>query len=180
LVTYLRASLLTVIIRYVPLLREQFLLTWSHTEERAVPWVVGAALAIRRDAFEAVGGFDESFFMYSEEVDLCYRLSLAGWPTYFTPKATIVHRGGASTVQVRADMAVGLYMSTRQFYQRHYSRWQALQLRLVDSYNMLWNISRDIVRLLGTRRAESKLRLADDIAIWARILFANSSGTQQR
>jgi N-acetylglucosaminyl-diphospho-decaprenol L-rhamnosyltransferase len=59
----------------------------------------GAALLIRMSAFEEVGGFDEAFFMYSEETDLCRRLRRLGWQISFTPDATFVHVGAASTSQ---------------------------------------------------------------------------------
>jgi N-acetylglucosaminyl-diphospho-decaprenol L-rhamnosyltransferase len=54
-------------------------------------------LLIRRDAFDAVGGFDPSFFMFYEELDLAWRMRKAGWETGFCPSATFVHVGGAST-----------------------------------------------------------------------------------
>ncbi|HYO15860.1 MAG TPA: glycosyltransferase family 2 protein [Thermoanaerobaculia bacterium] len=58
----------------VPVLRDRWLLSHSlHDRPRVVPWVLGAALALRREAFETIGGFDTSFFMYSEEIDLCWR-----------------------------------------------------------------------------------------------------------
>lgn len=50
----------------------------------------GAAIAIRGEAFEAVGGFDESFFMYFEDADLSYRLKAAGWQVHFAPVTTVV------------------------------------------------------------------------------------------
>jgi GT2 family glycosyltransferase len=59
----------------------------------------GAALLIRMTALEEVGGFDESFFMYSEETDLCQRLRRAGWEISFAADATFVHVGAASTSQ---------------------------------------------------------------------------------
>jgi GT2 family glycosyltransferase len=60
-------------------------------------FLVGAALLLRREAFEQVGGFDRSFFMFSEEVDLCWRLQEAGWRVGVCPGARFVHVGGAST-----------------------------------------------------------------------------------
>jgi N-acetylglucosaminyl-diphospho-decaprenol L-rhamnosyltransferase len=57
----------------------------------------GAALLLRRRAFEQIGGFDESFFMYGEDADLCARLRGAGWEVEFCPAARFVHVGGGST-----------------------------------------------------------------------------------
>lgn len=68
----------------------------DHSTARAVECVKGAALLVRRSAFEEVGGFDERFFLYAEESDLCARLRARGWRVLFEPAARIVHRGGAS------------------------------------------------------------------------------------
>lgn len=62
-------------------------------------WVVGAALLLRREALLAVGGFDERYDMFSEEVDLAWRLRERGWLTRWTPAATAIHVEGASTTQ---------------------------------------------------------------------------------
>jgi N-acetylglucosaminyl-diphospho-decaprenol L-rhamnosyltransferase len=56
--------------RHIPLLRNSYLRTWPHNAARVLPWLKGAALAIRRTAFDAVGGFDPSYFMYFEDADL--------------------------------------------------------------------------------------------------------------
>jgi N-acetylglucosaminyl-diphospho-decaprenol L-rhamnosyltransferase len=69
---------------------------FAHDEPRRAEWVMGYAMLVRREAFEEVGGFDESFFMFSEETDLCRRLWDAGWEVWFTPEAEFTHVGGAS------------------------------------------------------------------------------------
>ena len=60
-------------------------------ERRAVGWVIGAAMLVRREAFDAVGGFDEGFFLYMEDADLCRRLSLAGWDVDYLPDIRLRH-----------------------------------------------------------------------------------------
>ena len=60
-----------------------------------VDWVSGACMMIRRDAFAAVGGMDEQFFLYWEDADLCRRLNQAGWKTYYHPGVTVTHLTGA-------------------------------------------------------------------------------------
>jgi len=69
---------------------------------RAGEFLQGAALLLRREAFDAVGGFDERFFMYGEDADLCARLRAAGWEVELCPTARFVHLGAAST-SGRAD-----------------------------------------------------------------------------
>jgi N-acetylglucosaminyl-diphospho-decaprenol L-rhamnosyltransferase len=71
----------------------------SFTEPRTVGWVAGTAVALRREAFEAVGGFDEVFFFFVEDVDLCRRLWDAGWEVWFEPRAVAEHAWGTSWTQ---------------------------------------------------------------------------------
>ncbi len=69
---------------------------FDHESVREVDWLYGACLLVRREAADAVGLFDEDFFMFSEEVDWCYRFRAAGWKVLFDPGAEVVHVGGAS------------------------------------------------------------------------------------
>lgn len=82
-------------------------------------WVLGAALAARRDALVQVGGFDEAYFMYSEEVDLCYRVKQAGWRNFILPSAHVVHFGGESTRQMPAAMKAELFRSKVRYFRKH-------------------------------------------------------------
>ena len=72
---------------------------WPHDEERQVDWAVGAALLLRRDALDQIGAFDESFFMYAEDLEWGWRAAHAGWETWFTPEAVVRHVGNASGVR---------------------------------------------------------------------------------
>jgi GT2 family glycosyltransferase len=139
----------------------------SESAVRVVSWVLGAALAIRRTAFDVVGGFDESYFMYFEEVDLCYRLNQVGWQTHYVPKALVKHVGGASTKSHRASMLQQLYKSLCHFYQQYYSGGQKFQLRLILTYLMLRNIMRDSFR---SYRANRKDDMLENVSIWRSIL----------
>jgi len=69
---------------------------FAHDAAREVDWLSGAALLVRRDAVDAVGLFDEDFFMFSEEVDWQTRFRRAGWTIWFCPDAVVTHIGGAS------------------------------------------------------------------------------------
>jgi N-acetylglucosaminyl-diphospho-decaprenol L-rhamnosyltransferase len=69
---------------------------FDHGSARPVDWVMGACFLVRRAATEAVGFFDEGFFLFSEETDWLYRFHEAGWTVWFTPDAQAVHVGGAT------------------------------------------------------------------------------------
>jgi GT2 family glycosyltransferase len=69
---------------------------FDHDEPREVEWVMGACFLVRREAADAVGLFDEDFFLFSEETDWLYRFHLAGWKTWFFPGAEVVHVGGGT------------------------------------------------------------------------------------
>ena len=75
-----------------------------HAVEREADWVSGACLMVRREAFDAVAGFDERFFLYEEDADLCRRLRAAGWSVLYTPAAEARHTLGSS--MARAPGAV--------------------------------------------------------------------------
>jgi hypothetical protein len=151
----------------LPRLRRRYFLTqWPHDSDRSVPWALGAALGIRREAFEAVGGFDRSFFLFAEEVDLCWRLRRAGWHVHFTPRATVVHAGGQSTARDRVRMAVQRVAGARLFYRRHYPRWRVALLEGMIRGSMLVRWGRDTVRGRLARDPELRTRLAEDVAVW--------------
>jgi N-acetylglucosaminyl-diphospho-decaprenol L-rhamnosyltransferase len=130
-----------------------------------VPWVTGAALAIRKAAFEAVGGFDSSFFMYYEEVDLSYRLLGSGWETHFTPTAEVTHVGGASTVQQRQPMYAQQIAAAIHYSERHQTRLAVASTIGALRFSLACRLLGDTARLYLTRNAERRERLRDDIAM---------------
>ena len=92
---------------------------------------LGAALMIRAETLTEVGTFDERFFMYCEEIDLCHRIWTAGWQIYCVPQAEIVHLVGQSTRQFRDRMFVALWQSRFLMFEKHRSpafRWAARRL----------------------------------------------------
>lgn len=77
--------------------RRYRMLDWDHGSSASVDWVSGSCFLVRRTAWEALGGFDEAYFMYVEDVDLCWRASRAGWRVGFEPAARVLHVQGVST-----------------------------------------------------------------------------------
>jgi GT2 family glycosyltransferase len=92
---------------------------WNDSGPRPVEAIKGACLIVRRDALAAGEPLlDERYFMYTEEVDLCYRLAQAGWALYWIPLAHVTHLGEASSRQAYNAMYVQLYRSKVQFYRK--------------------------------------------------------------
>jgi N-acetylglucosaminyl-diphospho-decaprenol L-rhamnosyltransferase len=88
----------------------------------SVDWVSGSCMVIRREAFDAVGGFDTRYFMYFEEMDICLRLHRAGWKVVLDPSVTIVHREGGSTRHAPFRKVVNHHRGALRFYCRFHRR----------------------------------------------------------
>ncbi|MHB8663047.1 MAG: glycosyltransferase family 2 protein [Acidimicrobiales bacterium] len=84
-------------------------------EGGAVDWVSGAFIALRRSAFEAIGGFDESYFMFMEDVDLCRRLHQAGWGVAYEPAGSVMHLEGASRASAPYRMIIAHHRSLLRY-----------------------------------------------------------------
>ncbi|MDD5747679.1 MAG: glycosyltransferase family 2 protein [Actinomycetota bacterium] len=92
----------------------------DHETEMEVDWVSGAFIAFKRKAFDDVGGFDEDYHMYVEDVDICWRLREAGWKVYFTPKSLITHHIGKSSEVVPVRMLYHHHRSMFRFHRKTY------------------------------------------------------------
>ena len=95
--------------------RRYKMLDWDHEGARAVDWVSGACCLVRRQTWEELGGFDESYFMYMEDVDLCRRAGRSGWRIVYEPAAEVVHVQGASTDQHAYRMILAHHRSMLQY-----------------------------------------------------------------
>jgi N-acetylglucosaminyl-diphospho-decaprenol L-rhamnosyltransferase len=155
---------------HIPVLRFFYLASFAHDRSRPVPWVSGAALAIRRSAFDAVGGFDPSYFMYYEEVDLAYRLHQAGWETHFTPVTDVTHLGGASTSQQAGPMFSQQVAAALQYFQRHHSQARVVHAVMAFRFAMRGKVVADSVRYRLARCDDRKRELAARLKNWRRVL----------
>ena len=148
-------------------------------EPRRVDWILGAALALRSSAVAAVGGFDESYYMYNEEVDLCLRLRRAGWEIHYVPVATVAHAGGASTMQYRPAMAAQYVRSTMRLYTEHFPGPRRTQLRLVLGAALASRLLRDGTRLALTRAPDSRAKLEKEVGVWREALAALAASQRE-
>jgi GT2 family glycosyltransferase len=111
----------------------------------SVDWVSGACLLIRRDALTSVGGFDEGYFLYWEDADLCRRLRNAGWHVRYVPGAAVTHQVGRSSQTARA-------LSVREF---HRSAYRYYVTHVVPQW---WHPGRPVAwAILSARRAWKQL-----------------------
>lgn len=100
--------------------------------ERVAGWLSGSCLLVRREAFDAVGGFDPAYFMYFEDLDLCERIGRAGWQNVYVPTSVVTHEGAASTRSNPREMADAHHASAWRYLSRRYTgvRWAPVRLVL--------------------------------------------------
>jgi N-acetylglucosaminyl-diphospho-decaprenol L-rhamnosyltransferase len=117
--------------------------TAAYRRERGVPserlagWLSGSCMLVRREAFDAVGGFDPGYFMYFEDLDLCERVGRAGWDVVYVPEATVEHAGGHATQRHRRRMAKAHHDSAYRYLSRRYAGLRYLPLRVLFAVG-LW------------------------------------------
>ncbi|HEX6463670.1 MAG TPA: glycosyltransferase family 2 protein [Vicinamibacterales bacterium] len=118
----------------------------AQLESAEVDWVMAASILIRRKAFDEVGGFDERYFLYWEDADLCRRLRDRGWTTRYVPGAIVEHPGGASAATDAAFATREFHRSAYRYYATHVvpspwhpARWFA---KAALSLRAAWKISR--------------------------------------
>ena len=99
------------------------------SEPRTAGWLSGSCILVRRSAYDAVGGFDEGFFMYFEDVDLGYRLGRAGWQSLYWPTAVVEHSGAHSTSSDSARMILVHHESAYRYLAKKYRGWYLAPLR---------------------------------------------------
>ena len=119
-------------------------------------WVLGAALMIRRAVFQQTGMLDEDYFMYSEEIDMCYRAKQNGWRIYVIPNTPVIHLGGQSTRQTPGKMKAELFRSKVRYFEKHFGSIPAICLQCMFGLSIL--VKQWIYRFRG------KSELSD---IWA-------------
>lgn len=127
----------------------------TYAERRSVDWVSGACLLVRRDLLARLGGWDERFFMYCEDIDLCKRVRDLGFDVVFEPAAVAVHEGGASAP--RASLLPVLAASRLRYAEKHYSTPRVLLERTGIALN---GLTHAVVSTQGPGARRGHLRAA--------------------
>ncbi len=142
------------------ILKRYYLLDRPDDEIQPVDWAVGAALLIRREALHQVGPLDEEFFMYSEELDWCYRLKAQGWEVVYLPTAQVVHQEGRSSEQVLPARHIHFQRSKVLFFKRYYGwRGEVLRWFILSTYLYLFLLE-GLKWLVGHKRSLRRERVA--------------------
>lgn len=143
-------------------------MSWTYRATRfpkRVGYVDGAVMMIRRAAFDAVQGFDESFHYYAEDIDICLRLKEVGWEVFNVPGVTVIHvRGGSSTrVEGRSERLLELQLKAdTQLMKKHRSTWTIkpyIWMCRLHAYKMML-----MYRMLAVCSADFSSSQADSLA----------------
>lgn len=107
---------------WIPIWGVKPLFSKKRIDSTSVSVISGACLAVRKEVFDAVGGFSEEYFMYSEDVDLCYKIKKSGKTNIFTNRCTVVHHGGGSSRQhpISAFSAKMMLESKKMYFRLHH------------------------------------------------------------
>lgn len=126
-----------------------------------VDWVTGAAMMVRGSVIAQVGGMDEAFFMYSEELDWCRRIKAAGWRVVYFPHAAIVHLEGRSSEQVVTARHIYFQKAKLRYFRKYHGRLFSATLRLFLLASYAWQLLLEAAKgLLGHRRDLRRQRVA--------------------
>lgn len=133
-------------------LRRYYVLDTADDDVQEVDWVVGACMLVRREVVMQVGAFDERFFMYSEELDWCYRIKKAGWKVVYLPTAKVTHYEAKSSEQNLLGRNMYFHDSKCSFYEKHFGAWQGGLMRCVVLLNFGFQIAEDVLKLIFLSR----------------------------
>jgi len=135
------------------ILRHYYVQDVADGETAVVDWVTGACLLVRREVVEQIGGLDEDYFMYSEELDWCRRIKAAGWQIIYLPTAQVIHHEGKSSEQAVTERHINFQRAKLRYFYKYHGRWTAWLLRLFILLNYLWQLNVEALKgLVGHKR----------------------------
>ena len=148
------------------LLRRYYALDLPDDASADVDWLMGACLLVPRAVYEQVGGLDEGYFMYSEELDWCRRIKATGRRVVYYPAAQVIHHAGQSSDQAITARHVNFQRAKLRYYRKYHGRAAAAALRLFLLASYAWQLALEGVKgLLGSKPALRRQRVAAYAAV---------------
>lgn len=125
-----------------------------------VDWLTGACIMVPRAVYEQIGGLDEGYYMYSEELDWCRRIKTAGWRVVYHPVARIVHHVGKSSEQAVTARHINFQRAKLRYYRKYHGRAVAGALRLFLLGSYAWQMALEAAKgLFGSKRDLRRQRM---------------------
>ncbi len=121
-------------------LRRYYALDLPDDATADVDWLTGACILVPRAVYERVGGLDEDYYMYSEELDWCRRIRAAGWRVVYLPAAQVVHHVGKSSEQAVTARHINFQRAKLRYFRKYHGRAAAAVLRLFLLANYGWQL----------------------------------------
>ncbi len=137
--------------------REKYIELWRPEDIHEVEAVSGACLLTRREVIEQVGLLDENIFMFSEEVDWCYRIRKSGWRIYYLPYIQIIHYGGYTYRNINDKMFVKVYQTKYYFHRKHFGPLSAFIYRLLNIYGLSFRVIKWLIIYLSRKLSGQKI-----------------------
>ncbi len=148
------------------LLRRYYALDLPDDAPADVDWLTGACLLVPRSAYEEVGGLDEGYYMYSEELDWCRRIKATGRRVVYYPAAQVIHHSGQSSDQAVTARHVNFQRAKLRYYRKYHGRTAAGALRLFLLATYAWQMALEAIKgLLGSQPALRRQRVAAYAAV---------------
>ena len=135
------------------ILRHYYVQDVADGETAVVDWVTGACLLVRRDVVDQIGGLDEAYFMYSEELDWCRRIKAAGWQIVYLPTAQVIHHVGKSSEQAVTARHINFQRAKLRYFYKYHGKLAAWVLRSFILCNYIWQLSIEALKgVIGHKR----------------------------
>jgi GT2 family glycosyltransferase len=129
-------------------------------------YIEGACMLVRRSTYQQVGGLDEGYFMYAEEVDWCRSIKTANWEIWYQPEARIIHHGAGSSTDRRTDREGDLYKSRVRFFRKHYGDRAAVTLKaMIFSLTAVKIVTNRVMYLISRGKRGRAVISLKDLAI---------------
>jgi len=145
-------------------LRRYYALDLPNDEAADVDWLMGACLMVRGQVVEEVGGLDEAYFMYSEELDWCRRIKAGGWRVVYLPAARVLHHVGKSSEQAVTARHVNFQRAKLRYFRKYHGRPAAAVLRVFLMANYAWQLGLEVAK--GVAGHQRQLRWQRVRAYW--------------